>query len=685
MNQNLSAALDYLHRGMSVIPLVERNKFPLIPWAEFQNRRPSEAEIRAWFETLPGSRVHYWSKDSEPKVILFEMDPALPPAGWWAFLEGRDPKHVKTKTWPKSPNLGLATGSISGVIAVDADGPQGIQWVKDHMPKTGVYQRTGKGWHAFYRQNGTKVPNTVRLVPEVDVRGDGGYVVIAPSIHPSGRKYELEIMEGGWDNLTNYAVPKSVPPVPPIENGTVGQNEETKSGQGLTAENRGTSLGQAVGQRDNIPQGQRDDTLTRMVGHWFHKGLERDEVLTLARIANQERCKPPLPDADVLRIVDSIGKRDQANAPIPPQGFTLSELMETEFPEPKWAVDGLIPEGLTFIAGKPKLGKSWLALSLIVAISSGGRALGQIDVDQGTALYLALEDTPRRMQSRCAMVLQGSTAPTSAHVFTAWPRMGEGGISLLDRFLSEHSDTRIIVIDTWARFQPRRSGKAKGNPYLDDYADAGRVKELADKHGVAIVVIHHTRKADAEDSFDMVSGTTGLTGAADTTMLLDRARNQADAILKVTGRDIDERELALQLHKESMTWQVLGDAEDYKRTTERQRIIEVMRETGEPMKPADIAMEMGIARDKTGSIRRLLVKMRDQGEVIQSEYGKYILPESRSNTGNSGNSSLGMPVITQEKLLPVEKTGGNSASRFKTVTGVTTVTAPMDDLDEVVI
>lgn len=407
-----------------------------------------------------------------------------------------------------------------------------------------------------------------------------------------------------------------------------------------------------------------------------HAEIVQDHAHRRAAIeAGSRIIKAAYEAGDGSRVAEGFAREFlEQSAPLtsdPFKGFTLCELMATEFPEPRWAIDGLIPEGLTFIAGKPKLGKSWLALSMIIAVSSGGKALGLIDVDQGTALYLALEDTPRRMQSRCAMVLQDSRAPASAHVFTAWPRMGEGGISLLDGFLAEHSDTRLVVIDTWARFQPRRSGKAKGNPYLDDYADAGRVKELADKHGVAIVVIHHTRKADAEDSFDMVSGTTGLTGAADTTILLDRARNQADAILKVTGRDIDERELALQLHKESMTWQLLGDAEDYKRTTERQRIIQVMREFGEPMKPADIAMEMGIARDKTGSIRRLLGKMRDQGEVVQAEYGKYaLLPtdEKKGNTGNSGNTSPGRPAITQPELLPSIKTPGNSGNGSEGVT-----------------
>src|ERR1035437_230230 len=126
--------------------------------------------------------------------------------------------------------------------------------------------------------------------------------------------------------------------------------------------------------------------------------------------------------------------------------FTAAELMDTEFAEPRWAVNGLIAEGLNLIVGSPKLGKSWLCLGLAVAIASGGKALGKIQVDQGAVLYAALEDTPRRLQNRLRMVLQGERVPDDLHITTALPRMPDA-IGFIDGWLTAHQDARLVIVD----------------------------------------------------------------------------------------------------------------------------------------------------------------------------------------------------------------------------------------------
>lgn len=236
--------------------------------------------------------------------------------------------------------------------------------------------------------------------------------------------------------------------------------------------------------------------------------------------------------------------------------FTASELMRTTFPEPRWAVPGLVAEGLNLLVGSPKLGKSWLVLGLGVSIASGGVALGKVPVEQGSVLYAALEDTPRRLQSRLASVLNGSPVPEGLHIVTSLPR-GQDMIELVSEWLDEHPDARLVVIDVLRKVTPRSDGR---NMYEADYDAMGALKALADRHGVAVIAVHHTRKSvDDSDVFNEVSGSTGITGAADAILIAKRARNTAEAVLHVTGRDVTEQKYRLSWHTETCSWTLLDE------------------------------------------------------------------------------------------------------------------------------
>jgi hypothetical protein len=133
--------------------------------------------------------------------------------------------------------------------------------------------------------------------------------------------------------------------------------------------------------------------------------------------------------------------------------WTARELMAATFPAARFAVPDLIPDGLTFFAGAPKLGKSWMALGLGIAIASGGRALGTIDVEGAAVLYLALEDSPRRLQERLALVLADEEPPGGLTFETAWPRMGNGGSETIEAWIGEHPDARLVVVDVLTRIR----------------------------------------------------------------------------------------------------------------------------------------------------------------------------------------------------------------------------------------
>lgn len=237
--------------------------------------------------------------------------------------------------------------------------------------------------------------------------------------------------------------------------------------------------------------------------------------------------------------------------------FSADDLLDTHFPEPRWAVPGLIAEGLTLLAGAPKLGKSWLCLDLGISIATGTPALGKIDTLQGDVLYAALEDPPRRLKSRLRKILDGDHAPANLALVTELPSMVVA-LDLIAEWLEGHPDARLVVIDVLAKIRPQAAPGTSA--YEADYAVLSRLKKLADTYRVAVVVVTHLRKMEATDVFDQVSGSTGLTGGADATLVLKRARGDNSASMHVTGRDIVESEYAVTFNPDRCTWTLDGDA-----------------------------------------------------------------------------------------------------------------------------
>ncbi len=264
-------------------------------------------------------------------------------------------------------------------------------------------------------------------------------------------------------------------------------------------------------------------------------------------------------------------------AAAPRTSWTATEIMAMDFPEPKWAIPGLLAEGVTLLAGAPKIGKSWLALNVSTAVAAGGKALGKIDVLAGDVLYLALEDSPRRLQSRLTKVLGKDAAPARLTFAIYCEALPAGGAARIAEWLSAHPEARLVVVDVFARVRGAVPN-ANISSYDADYLAMGALKRLADQFGVAILVVHHTRKAASEDFLDAVSGTNGLAGSADAVVVFRRNRGRADAELHVTGRDIEEAEYALNFDAKLGAWQMLdGPASDYDLSDTRRLILDHLR------------------------------------------------------------------------------------------------------------
>jgi hypothetical protein len=241
-----------------------------------------------------------------------------------------------------------------------------------------------------------------------------------------------------------------------------------------------------------------------------------------------------------------------------PQGISATDLFSAEFPPPTFVVDGLIGDGLTVLGGKPKGGKSWLALLLGWAIAGGFEVDGR-KTWQGEVLYLALEDTRRRLQGRMRKLHAdlGWVPPETLTLHTAWPRVDDGGLYHVAEWLDAKKGTaRLVIVDVLAKFRKPQKGSA--NNYADDYEAVGGLKDLVDHYGVSALFLHHTRKLRAEDPFDEMSGTYGISGPADTLWILDN-ENGEDARLYVRGRDIAEGTVPLKYTRESGRW-VFGAA-----------------------------------------------------------------------------------------------------------------------------
>jgi hypothetical protein len=316
--------------------------------------------------------------------------------------------------------------------------------------------------------------------------------------------------------------------------------------------------------------------------------------------------------------------------------------MKLELPAPRFAVPGLIAEGLSVLGGKPKLGKSWAALSLAIAISQGGHAFGSIPVDKGDTLYLALEDTERRFMERLGLLLNGDPEPDCLNLAFEWPKFNQGGLDFLDSWLNDHPNTRLVIIDTLARIRPPR--KPKADIYQEDYDAGVDLKRLADTHRIAILLIHHLRKGggrqDTEDWTESLSGSMGLGGAADSVLILDRKRGETNAVLKVTGRDIEEQILPLQFDSER-AWVTADRTVDtpavIRRSAARQEILDVLNASTAPLAPADIARELG---KDANSVRQLVFNMKKVGDLAEiGVSGRYSATDAVSINDNASNGN----------------------------------------------
>lgn len=455
-------------------------------------------------------------------------------------------------TW-KDANIGIATGADSGFVVLDVDpqhgGEKSLAVLEDKygtLPKTLKVQTGGGGMHFYFTYPEGGVRNSVSKVGEgLDVRGDGGYIIAPPSLHASGSRYAVQT------EAELVAMPDELLQI---------ARERQQSSKGNIP----------VGER--IPEGGRNNALFDFGCKLRRIGFGEPKIAALLIETNTLLCEPPLSEGEVKNIAASASRDAETFVPPPSSSQnntrksetkisfeSAADLLARDFPEVKWAVDGLLSEGATILAGAPKAGKSFLALGLAIAIASGGRALGSVPVEQGDVLYLALEDGARRMQRRLLDMLKVREVPKRLTFAYNFPRLNEGGQEAIEDWLKTHPEARLIVVDTLKRVRPHE--RAISRIYNGDYDAVSPLNDMALMYGVNILIVHHDNKLTGnEDWFDSISGSRGLTGAVDAAMLLRRLRGQSEGTLYVAGRDIEDGQKKVKFDGVINGWSLIGDA-----------------------------------------------------------------------------------------------------------------------------
>ncbi len=229
---------------------------------------------------------------------------------------------------------------------------------------------------------------------------------------------------------------------------------------------------------------------------------------------------------------------------------SMPELYDTVFGSKPPLIDGLLYSGVYLFAGAPKVGKSFLMAQLAYHVSLGMLLWGY-EVKKSTVLYLALEDDYSRLQSRLYRMF-GTDSADNLYFSTYANSISEGLDKQIKGFITAHPDTKLIIIDT---LQKIREVGGDGYSYANDYQIIAQLKEFAGAYGLCLLLVHHTRKQQADDKFDMISGTNGLLGAADGAFLLHKEKRTSNAaILEVSGRDQQDQKLYLTRNLERLTW-----------------------------------------------------------------------------------------------------------------------------------
>jgi hypothetical protein len=319
-----------------------------------------------------------------------------------------------------------------------------------------------------------------------------------------------------------------------------------------------------------------------------------------------------------------------------------SELQAAKLPKVRWVVPGLLPEGAYILAGRPKIGKSWLGLAAAYGVAcEGGQVLEREVGSPGTTLYVALEDNLRRLKDRIGQMAPEGEWPEDKHLLTPDEhgprdslvrRMVEGGpegVRALDGWCRKKAEegrpVKLIVIDTLGRW--RRSPKVGASVYHEDVEAIAPLQQLAMRHHAVVFLVEHQRKAEAEDIFDTISGSLGKTGTVDGIWVLTRERGQHYGKLWVTGRDVDEAEMQLSFDQTRGMWGPAHLDPLAALTVTQRKVVRALQPEGTVRSTQEVALATGIQWE---AVRKVLRRLKAMGMAHPEARGRWGLGDDNS-------------------------------------------------------
>lgn len=365
--------------------------------------------------------------------------------------------------------------------------------------------------------------------------------------------------------------------------------------------------------------------------------------------------------AELEEIPKHFAYRDNPSAAPGPldAAFTATSLLAQQFEPLENVVPGVITEGLGLIVAPPKIGKSWMMLGIGLACSEGGLAFDMIQVDQRPVLYLALEDGPRRLQDRLLTI--GMTEGNNDLTFMT--DIPAGAMLTIGAFIERHSERKpLVILDTLGKAREVFTGN---DAYQKDYKELSDYKRLVDQHpGSTLLIVHHTNKGAHGDFVSSVSGTQGITGAADSILTLERGRGDGEAILNVTSRDAAEGSYAMTFDNGRWILDGANLTEAANAVNTRKavtgvgdamtEVIELVSKHPEGIKPKDVATLLHWEDYKA---RTYLRRAYESGRIQRLERGLYTPVSSVSSVSFDNGMN---PIDTQDTQVTRLYPNGNA-------------------------
>ncbi len=425
----LLAALEYLDAGLPVMPVDDVSKKPLVAWKGLQTAMPTPEDWDVWFIQFPGAQ------------------------------------------------LGLITGALAGIVVVEGDSPEAVEWIEAYLPYTPRRCRTRRGVHFYYRHPGWHVHNSAgKLAAHVDVRGDGGYVKVPPSANYT---WDLDPSGADWADLPVFAMPVGV-----AEPGVIDLTHARLPEPRVPV---------------NVSEGGRDNSLTRTAGSLARAGLDLQEILDVLGAVNRTYF-PPVTDADLVRIAQSIHgaelrRRGPQQEP-EPMRFRLRPAIELmNLPPVEWLIDGRLTRGgFSCVFGAPGSGKTFLALDMGLCVATGEH-WDICTVVQGDVVYVAAEGSGgigQRLRAWC----DHRTAEPPTRFFGVTESVNLLEQSEVTQFIlaikSQSERPELVMVDTLAMCIPG----GDENSSLDVGLAIACVKRIQRETGAHVMLIHHSSKGD---------------------------------------------------------------------------------------------------------------------------------------------------------------------------------------------